>query len=181
MLHTLSLAVAKVSIFQYFAKYLYRKPEERLPLYLFGVKYIDVRGMKNFLKQNWFKLGLFITAIVALLFYLVSGSSNEEKDLLANSIKCNQEGTKLLEREKRELSGKQSYGNPEFRFVPELNTCLYRGSLVSEGREGFAFLHFIRDVYTNRDLAEYVEFENLEPDSFGIEEYRRLEQEYFSQ
>ena len=109
--------------------------------------------MKNFLNENWFKVGLLFLASTSILFYVFSWQPlQKKKEQLANNIKCQQEGTQLLERMKKELSSKRSYyGKAEFRFVPELSTCLLKVSLTFESENGsIQYAHFIRDVYAKQ-------------------------------
>ena len=105
---------------------------------------------------------------------------------MTNKIRCQQEGTQLLERMKRELSSKQAYyyGKSKFRFVSELNTCLFNGSLTFENNNGSIYTRFIRDVYTNVDLARYdtlVNDDGQGADIGEVEEYNLLEIKYFTE
>lgn len=141
--------------------------------------------MRDFLKKNWLKCGLLAVVIVTLVFYLFSWRPLQKRnELLTNSIRCQQDGSQLLERMKRKLSSSQYYyGKPEFRFAPKLNSCLMNGLLTSTHRTGSIYSHFIRDVYTNIDLARYDTLSNDDGTAteFGdIEKYGRLEAEYFS-
>lgn len=139
--------------------------------------------MEKFLKENWFKVGLLVVVVVATLLYFRSA---EQSKSLVNSIRCQQESSQLLERMRGELSSKESYDQVEFRFAPKLNTCLFNGVLTIRNNNGsiYVFTHFIRDVYTNMDLARYDTFVNDDGqrNDFGEkEEYNLLEVKYFSE
>jgi len=143
--------------------------------------------MRNFFKENWFKAGLLVLASVSILFYVFSWQpSQKKKEQLANNIRCQEDGTHLLERIKKELSSKESYDKAEFRFVLELNTCLFNGARTARGNNDstYFYSHFIKDVYTNMDLARYDTFVNDDGQGsdFGeVEEYNLLEIKYFSE
>lgn len=147
--------------------------------------------MKNFIKENWFKAGLLIIAIIALAFYLLLWQPAQEKrETLSNNIKCQQEGSQLFEKEQKAQKEKDRiikrvFKEPEFRFNNELNTCLYQGAWTDLGASGDHIFYFIKDVYTNKTLASYNILihtkEKKQPDIFGNEEeYERLRVKYFT-
>ncbi|MDO8594961.1 MAG: hypothetical protein Q7R93_05655 [bacterium] len=137
--------------------------------------------MTDFLKENWFKVGVLVIALVAVLFYF---KGMERRTSLANNIRCQQEGSQLLERMKRELTSGQTYTDPEFLFSSKLNTCLLNGSRISVYSGATSLNAFILDVYANKELAGYTS-DNIvgrETDIYGDKEkYERLEKEYFSE
>lgn len=118
----------------------------------------------NWLRENWFKLSLLAIAIIVFLFYLLLWSPAQKKrETLSNNIKCQQEGSQLFEKEKKESATKEGffrnarYLEPEFRFNNELNTCLYKGASLLIIKDITFFPFFIKDVYTNKPLASYSE------------------------
>lgn len=134
------------------------------------------------LKENWFKAGLIVALIVALGFYWFSWKPMQEReDALAKNIKCQQDGMRLHETEKSGSSD-QTYGDAEFVFSKELNTCLYRTIVAESTTQYVSYTRLIKDVYTNKTLAFYTTYikEDETNETFGdVEAYRELE-EYFS-
>ena len=98
--------------------------------------------------------------LLAILFYQLSWKPRQEsKENLANNIKCQQEGFQLFEKDKLSLTNRdKALIPPEFRFVKELNTCLYSGNFIFYDSTGSTFLVFIKDVYTNKMLTSYTSF-----------------------
>ncbi len=138
--------------------------------------------MALFLKENWFKVGILLIAIIAVLLYFRSA---ERSKSLANNIRCLQEGSQLLARMRKESPGSllysKTYSNPEFLFSSILNTCLMKGFVTIANDAGFSFNYFIKDVYTNKELAEYTSWEDItgEIAFVGEEEFEHFEKEYF--
>ena len=142
------------------------------------------KNMKNFIKQNWFKVGLLAVAIIVVFFYLLLWQpAQKRKEALANNIKCRQEGSELVERAKKELRKNQIYYTPQFRFNDELNTCLYSGSRIGADNSGSLLTSFIKDVYTNQDLASYTSFFTIKGEEESVSgdkgKYELLREKYF--
>ena len=103
------------------------------------------------------KLSIPATIIIASIilggFYYITQTS-KQKIALANNIKCQQDGFKLFEKDKEGLRDYESYNSaPHFKFINELNTCLYAGVLYSDLPASYASYYFIKDVYTNMEIA----------------------------
>jgi len=136
--------------------------------------------MKNFLKQQLIVTLFVILCASSIIYYHIVFLPSEKRGevSLENQIKCRQEGFKLYETEKKEILTSQFYLNPEFKFNEELNTCLYNGGLI-EGEYASAF---IKDVYTNKELAGYSSFrpKGKEVQIFGDQgKYFELRIKYF--
>lgn len=118
--------------------------------------------MKDFIKENWFKLSFAVAVIligtsVAYYFFIYlpkkdldKVNENNEKLFLVNQEKCQEDGMKLYNSDVREGEG-ITFGIPEFKFSNELNTCLYKSMYVG----GRYVSQFIKDVYTNKELASW--------------------------
>lgn len=108
--------------------------------------------MEKFAKQNLNKM--LIILVIGLVVLLYFQSSQGKKEELSNNIKCQQDGFKLFEKDKEELRNYESYNSaPKFKFIKELNTCLYAGVLYSDLPASYASYYFIKDVYTNIEIA----------------------------
>jgi len=136
--------------------------------------------MKQFLKDNWFKIVITVAILivaVALGYYFAIYLPKEkaEKEYLNNQIKCQQEGVKLYEKEKLEgekyadsisslerILGYFIYGE-EFKFNKKLNTCLYKGERYYGITVNFR-RYFIKDVYTNREILVWESSRTLDGD-----------------
>jgi hypothetical protein len=137
--------------------------------------------MKNFIK-------IAITVSVALLisgYFFWLKPAKDRKVALANNIKCQEEGFQLAEKDKKNfLSGQgyESFEEPEFKFIAQLNTCLYKGSTLSADKSGSALRKFIKDVYSNRELAFYSSIKTSEEEVIVGDKaaYELLENKYFS-
>lgn len=112
--------------------------------------------MNEFLKQNWLKLFialsiLLITSSATYYFFFYLPEERNTAIKLANQIKCQQEGNQLYNSHLKEKTNNMVYGSPEFKFNSTLNTCLYKGLLISENFNTF----FIIDVYTNKEIVSW--------------------------
>lgn len=147
--------------------------------------------IKDFIKENWFRLGLLILVTTAILFYLLYWWPDQKREkTLANNIKCQQEGSQLFEREKNSSGGifpkDATHMTPEFRFISELNACLYKGGMIYIDIKSIMTMeeYFIKDVYANQTLGSkfVLKIKGEEPNVSGKkEEYDRLLQKYFLQ
>jgi hypothetical protein len=84
--------------------------------------------------------------------------------------------------EKNLLSGERAM-YPKFAFSDELNTCLYKVTIFSRDNTGSSIRAYIKDVYTNDELASYWSFniKGKEPNTHGDKiEYDDMENKYFS-
>lgn len=142
------------------------------------------RFMDNFIKQNWFKVGLIALILIAILVYLLSWQPTQKREKeLANNIRCQQEGSQLYEKQKESLLRNDIYLDPEFRFSKELNTCLLKGAIIGADDTGSSSTFFIKDVYSNQELASYSSYniKGQEPSMYGDrEKYELLKEKYFS-
>lgn len=138
--------------------------------------------MKNFLQENWFKLGVML-AILVLAGAIYSGGvpknfpvqnppvGSIEKLRLAKQ--CNEDGQKSFQEDKdsatRDKSGADIvncyYFEPKFIYSSNLNTCLYSGGYTCDltkvrnddpfkGEYATRWYRRIVDVYTNETLVD---------------------------
>jgi len=145
--------------------------------------------MKKFIKENWFKFSLIILILIIILsYFLFIKPIQERKETLANNIRCQQEGSKLSENDKKSFllgyDKTKEYkiiGDPEFKFINELNTCLYKGWNSTFNDNFYITNRFIEDVYSNKKLIESVEMGigGKEASFTNNEEYKLLESKYF--
>lgn len=145
--------------------------------------------MKKFIKENWFKFSLMILILIIILsYFLFIKPTQGKKEDLVNNIKCQQEGFQLSEKDKKDFfieheenKGYKDFGDIEYRFVKELNTCLYKYSTTTGGEYGYFNYKFIKDAYTNKLLVEYnnVTFPGKEPLYTNKEKYELMESKYF--
>ena len=133
----------------------------------------------NKIKENWFKLGLLIVSIVVILFYLLLWRPAQTiNEMLANNIKCQQEGMELSNKTEKELPEGQIYLEPQFRFARELNTCLFTGSWIWISKP--ARYTFIKDVYTNDIIGSYLIMNGEEDSLVGDKaHFENLQKKYF--
>jgi len=143
--------------------------------------------MNNFLKNNWFKIILVCIIIIILFFLFLFVSSHNKNETLSNNIKCQQEGFQIYKTVSDSSKDNLTYGNPEFKFSKELNTCLYKGVEISKGKENSYYFYFIKDVYSNKQLVGYGILNDYLDDSkdtdfsenSNYKEYKIFEAKYF--
>lgn len=121
--------------------------------------------MNTFIKNNWFKLAiaisiLIIAVVAGYYFVIYLPKEKADKDELSNQIKCQQEGTKLFERDVEEAKNSIiviSVGNPEFKFNNKMNTCLYKAEefMSFSGSKFSTTTNFIKDAYTNKEVFRW--------------------------
>lgn len=146
-------------------------------------------NMKEFLKDNWFKIIIAVMAITVglsigyyFIFYLPNGNKNQveekaDQEYVDNQIKCQKAGN---EQYKKDVENNEKYRNPnqqvysqssEFKFNKELNTCLYKVETITvlNGVDGKG--KYILDVYSNKLIfGWFQEYVNNEwEDSVGTE------------
>lgn len=138
----------------------------------------------NSLRENWFRVSLILVVFIAILVCFFSWKfAQEKKEALANNIKCQQEGVQLYEKEKKSLLRDEITTDPEFRFSKKLNTCLLMVTIIGSDETGSSLTAFIKDVYSNQDLASYTSYNirGQEPSLYGDKEkYEALKELYFS-
>ena len=133
--------------------------------------------MDNFIKENWFKVGMVISILILAIFIFKSPLEISDADYLKLSIQCREDGEKLLQEDKNtatQYKYKEGivncyYMEPNFIFNRELNTCLYSGGYscelqnkqtegVFKGLPSTRWNRRIVDVYSNKSFADvYVE------------------------
>jgi hypothetical protein len=136
--------------------------------------------MENFMKENWFKIGILLVAVIGLI--TISGRSNVDKTVPKNETldknsfliakQCREDGEKILQNDidAATMLRQQTdivecfYEKPEYIFNHDLNTCLYFGGysckLTKLHEEGFLkgtnatrWKQHVLDVYSNKTLA----------------------------
>jgi len=108
--------------------------------------------MKNFLKENWFKVSMII-AVIILSFVLYKGMITDKEDKaklalkesntaenLKLSMQCRTDGEKKFQEDKDEATRDRFkpenvdcyYFDPSYVFNNNLNTCLYSGGYTCD-------------------------------------------------
>ena len=111
---------------------------------------MEQKQVKNWLKENWFKVGLLLLVIVFGIFYFYSDHSAKFNYL---KEKCRVSGEKY---DKEFMLQTFSEGeNPviaEYTYSTKLGTCVFSAGWFNANTGTY---HFVRDLNTNRTLAEY--------------------------
>jgi hypothetical protein len=134
-------------------------------------------AMKNWLKKNWFRVGLLLALVVlsgVIYFVYANWRANANAaESLKMAQQCNQDGQKLLKADQDTATSLQYQGNatacyymdPAYVYNQKLNTCLYSGgytcNLINiitsgflKGQPATSWTRHIIDVYSNNTLAE---------------------------
>lgn len=122
--------------------------------------------MENFIKQNWFKLGILVILGIIAFAFLNSSIFNNRSNVAANpeeKIRCqNEAGKWAKENTKLDSNGIDSV--MQSHFNPKLNTCLveytYQGRSPLTGTVNH--LNKVVDIYDNKVLLE------MDIDSTGV-------------
>lgn len=126
--------------------------------------------MKNFARENWFKLGIItIVVISAVYYFLILVPKRQEfiskKNLLESQIKCQKAGQEYYSKNIDESTPYDAiYKKPQYAFSDVLNTCLYRKEYsIFFGRLGGLAVddYSIIDVYSNREVFAWYRHYNL--------------------
>lgn len=115
--------------------------------------------MKQFLKNNWFKLimalGIVLASVaIGYYFFIYLPKESVVKLELENQRKCQQDGFALYNSQLKE-QGSGNFGNPEFKFNKELKTCLYKNVYLMKDYANY----FMIDVYTNKEIVSWIQLE----------------------
>jgi len=155
--------------------------------------------MKKFLKENWFKIIIVLLFLSMIIVYLyIIKPSQDKKELLFNSIKCQQEGYKIYEKDKEKfykelqsICGRadckilfQSFYEPEFLFEEDMNTCLYKQvtfeMLEDKSSSYTAYDYKIKDVYSNKIFKkQHISKEDGEEYVSGDKDFKFYDNKYF--
>lgn len=138
--------------------------------------------MKNFLKENWFKISVLIICFLSAIYYF--SVTVPSRDELVNKIKCQQESKKNLESDSGMFSTADERIFYESRFIPSLNTCLARTTVRGSSIDSVISytVYSIIDIYTNQVLVSYTKSTGGNRSSAYTSEeaeYYRLSREYF--
>ena len=111
--------------------------------------------MEKLIKENWFKLGLFLLALIGIsslaycyILFLPFQLRNQEINRL--TVECRNLGEKI-EKEINPPNIGIRPAVPEFYYNPKLKKCFYCGGQDGQPEES----RIIIDVYTNKTLASY--------------------------
>lgn len=136
------------------------------------------------------KVVILLLVILGLAFYFFQvKSSQDRKEFLLNSIRCQQDGSQLFEKDKKDFltdydrtEEDKTFNEAEYVFSKDLNTCLYKGSYSTLNSTGYYGYKFIKDVYSNKLLIEYsnITSNGQEPLHGNKEKYEELENKYFN-
>ena len=130
----------------------------------------------NWLKENWFKIGLLIILLILLGVFYSSLTIWQARTNEANSLKlsqqCSKDGDKLLKLDQQiatDLQYKNGatkcyYMESLYIYNQKLNTCLYSGGYtcdliavitdgIFKGEHARQWTRHIIDVYSNKDLV----------------------------
>lgn len=112
--------------------------------------------MKNFLKENWFKVGILIAVLIMTFgisyYFMVSLPNKNDAETLTNlQLKCQELGEKMYQVEKQDNPDTLVIP-PEYKFNKDLNTCIYSGGVI-----GISSIinKYIIDLYTNQEIISY--------------------------
>lgn len=131
------------------------------------------------LTDNWFKLSLLILIAMLGFLYIETISTKDNNttstvnpELIKLKHECYQAGAEThkndsiaIDEETRQLEG-------NYRFIQDTGECYYKGGFVSPT----TIQHYIKNVYTNETLAEYIVTISSDPAQqseviYGDEEY----------
>ena len=112
--------------------------------------------MQDFMKENWFKVGLVIILSIAGIsmahYYLVFLPEKENQDFLFSmKQKCQDSGTKLYEEDFKEM-GRSALFTPEYAYNQKLNTCLYASGYIQSN----SLQKWIKDVHSNKEIVLFM-------------------------
>jgi len=121
-------------------------------------------SIKRWVQSNWFKIGIMLFFIIALLLLVYYVEQSKYHKL---TIECRNLGEKIG----KDLNPPPAGGKmmSEYYFNPKLNKCFYCGGYTGNG-----FLkETIIDVYTNKEIVSYMaQIKN--PDEGEIDSRRRF-------
>jgi len=142
--------------------------------------------MKNFLKENWFKLSFASAVIligVSFFYYYViflpqkeqqaqrdkvlkeeqAQLEKEAKELDDKIADCQKLGYALFEKDKNEVEKiNVIITNPEFHYNKPLNTCFYK---ATKDAVDVYYSEYIKNVYSNETIAAYTFFNSTKSES----------------
>ncbi len=139
--------------------------------------------MNNDLKKEVsFAVGVVCVAIgFYFIHYLpkqhrIEQDQRQQQELLSNQEKCYKMASDKYSKDVGPNSEPGAF-NPEYRFVPETNQCLYKGGYISSQ----VISYFIVDVYTNKSVEYYTSSNGTEIYQLGGSkfEYDTVNDKYF--
>lgn len=129
-------------------------------------------NIENFIKGNWFKLGILLILLITGLFYFssLSQKGNVNNVSFNNKEKCAGQAQVFLQHEKQidspENGINASVLNEQYVYNSSLNTCLVYFEVVEVGA---GTTYNIIDLLTNKKIYTYVEYRDSSTQRFWNE------------
>ena len=119
--------------------------------------------MKEFIKENWFKLSILVVLVV-MGFCLLSNIFYKQNQ--SNTENCRKIGEEYRKAEIND-NPSLSFFSPKYSYNQKLNTCIYSGGYLDSKTKILITTKYIKDLNTNEEIAfsDYIGGEK----GFGID------------
>lgn len=94
---------------------------------------------------------LVISGSLFYFFIIYLPQSDREKALAVEMARCTEMGTKTFQDEQAPKVSGMAYLNPQYKYFPDLQSCLYKGGVIGSGY----ITRYINDLYTNKEIVSY--------------------------
>ena len=134
--------------------------------------------MKNWLKENWFKISILATVFIFETYYLLVVTRNQQIRVAVDS--CRKIGEEYGKNEIEE-NPKLSFFTSMYAYNKKLDACIYSGSFMNTTIIGkHNITKYIKNLNTNKEIvgSSYIENQKM----FGVHrlEFDEKESELFS-
>jgi len=139
--------------------------------------------MKEFIKENWFRLGILtIVSVFGFYYFFIIIPKEEQreglKDLELKKNICRELGEEYRKKETEE-SPNYVFMNYEYIYNKELKTCLYKSGFMSCSPAPCSYSNYVIDLNTNKDVINSYYYDRELIYGLTNEEFEKKAKELF--